>query len=876
MRNVLIILVLLISSPGFGQAILNVKTFGGAMGNGRADDTQAIQKTIDAVSEAGGGTVYFPNGTYRVSPVADSVPIQTICLRIPNNIEIQGESKSKTAIKVIDDAIPYDAIMGAYPSFTAINNFTLHDITINGNGSQNPVTEELLQSGSFHTMVRVFLGNNIMIENCRFTDHKGVWMVAFNGLIDGATVRNCTFDKIGDAEEDWDHSSIYTDGENFRIYNNTFRSRFGAGTFGARTAIETHGKNQYIADNRINGFVNGMNVTGYSPFFDSENQVIINNVFTNVLIGMRLWAGTLAEGVQEIEAKGLKDVLIANNTVRINLVDWTEYEFFNGGSGISFELDNDRPIRDLFLYRNDIVFKNLSALDFGSARFSAGIISGPQFLDPTVEVNDFYIASNNIRNAPGPGISLESVINRASVVNNRIVNPGSNGQALDGFEPFLTGFFLSGSPQQVRINDNRVVDRRSPQLAEYVGIDFSDSRGGSYFFDNADNLSAADGLFVTDETSGPAWKTTPDLPILSFEGDSIAVTASSQVTLTVSFPSSTPTSVRIKVINTNTNVADGLYAVDRTFTLPADVTEYSVNLSLDATELTGDNPPVAVLIQSADYINGRYSLTQLVEDAGNNTINDALAEGIYELHPASAPDKVVETAMQPRNGGNVQQGIDRDQAHQRWQITALENGYYRLVSVANPKQCLDVAGRGITNRTNVQTWRFNSNGQGNQEWKLVLEDAEKGYYSLAPRHTNEQELAMRLDIKYASRTAGTNVWLYRSNGTPAQRFVLEKVDDTNARSGIAARKYEGDEDQHAALRVYPNPASGEGFTVEGLTEGGQVALYDLHGKRIPLQLQTSRRRSWRVRAQRALSPGVYLLKVDFPDGQPYRSKIVIK
>jgi polygalacturonase len=42
---------------------LCVKDFG-AVGDGKTKDTAAIQRTIDATSAAGGGTVYFPRGTY--------------------------------------------------------------------------------------------------------------------------------------------------------------------------------------------------------------------------------------------------------------------------------------------------------------------------------------------------------------------------------------------------------------------------------------------------------------------------------------------------------------------------------------------------------------------------------------------------------------------------------------------------------------------------------------------------------------------------------------------------------------------------------------------------------------------------------------------
>lgn len=45
------------------EAFVNVKSHG-ATGSGNALDTEAIQKAIDACHAQGGGTVYFPNGTY--------------------------------------------------------------------------------------------------------------------------------------------------------------------------------------------------------------------------------------------------------------------------------------------------------------------------------------------------------------------------------------------------------------------------------------------------------------------------------------------------------------------------------------------------------------------------------------------------------------------------------------------------------------------------------------------------------------------------------------------------------------------------------------------------------------------------------------------
>ncbi|HUI07103.1 MAG TPA: glycoside hydrolase family 28 protein [Verrucomicrobiae bacterium] len=46
-----------------GSSVVNVKAFG-AMGDGKTLDTDAINKAIDTAAAAGGGTVYFPAGTY--------------------------------------------------------------------------------------------------------------------------------------------------------------------------------------------------------------------------------------------------------------------------------------------------------------------------------------------------------------------------------------------------------------------------------------------------------------------------------------------------------------------------------------------------------------------------------------------------------------------------------------------------------------------------------------------------------------------------------------------------------------------------------------------------------------------------------------------
>ncbi len=59
----------------------------GAKANGKSDDTAAIQKTLDKAGQAGGGTVYIPCGSYKI----------TAPLHIPDQVTLKGDFTSPTA-----------------------------------------------------------------------------------------------------------------------------------------------------------------------------------------------------------------------------------------------------------------------------------------------------------------------------------------------------------------------------------------------------------------------------------------------------------------------------------------------------------------------------------------------------------------------------------------------------------------------------------------------------------------------------------------------------------------------------------------------------------------------------------------------------------
>src|SRR6058998_3286708 len=73
------------------QTDFDVKAYG-ARGDGSADDTAPIRAAIAAADTAGGGVVWFPRGTYRVTSTLE-VPAAT-----NKEVRLAGESRRDTRI----------------------------------------------------------------------------------------------------------------------------------------------------------------------------------------------------------------------------------------------------------------------------------------------------------------------------------------------------------------------------------------------------------------------------------------------------------------------------------------------------------------------------------------------------------------------------------------------------------------------------------------------------------------------------------------------------------------------------------------------------------------------------------------------------------
>jgi len=111
----------------------------GAVGDGIANDTAAIQAAVDAAEANGGGTVYIPTGTYKI----------TATIEVPFGVSIYGEGASVSVINCINcDGLTFDS-----PTYDSGNMF-YRDFTIDGTGSTGNyvgVVSLLPSGGTFGT-----------------------------------------------------------------------------------------------------------------------------------------------------------------------------------------------------------------------------------------------------------------------------------------------------------------------------------------------------------------------------------------------------------------------------------------------------------------------------------------------------------------------------------------------------------------------------------------------------------------------------------------------------------------------------------------------------------------------------------------------------
>jgi hypothetical protein len=281
-----------ISNPFAGQSsnVFNVKTSYGAVGNGIADDTTAIQNAIAAAAAAAPATVYFPAGTYLVNE----------SLSLGNNVSWLGDGKDTTFIKASSafagDSDTTPLVFAV--EYTPIHNVEIKNITIDANGNLGTrrIFQFRLQDNMKITNSRMswidfpFIGPSFSgTTHLTITDSEfigdGIFLgSASNVSIDGTTFRMT--DYADSAITSWGGENIAVTDNHAEDYDLTspVSDDTGSGRFFTSQSHPDSNRNFYIAENTTTNFSpldNSVDTNqgeqilfevGSSPFFASPTS----------------------------------------------------------------------------------------------------------------------------------------------------------------------------------------------------------------------------------------------------------------------------------------------------------------------------------------------------------------------------------------------------------------------------------------------------------------------------------------------------------------------------------------------------------------------------------------------------------------------------
>jgi hypothetical protein len=461
---VLVFLLMLGGQPPVAAAqtptsIVTVQDYN-ATGDGATDDTVAIVAAFSVVCAAGGGSIYFPAGTYLVNPAAASIPI---C----SNLLVYGPG----TLKVKPDAGNYRAIFAASPEHAPVNNLTFTGIAVDQNTFSNTAATLDVGNVATHQKIwQVWAGTNLHFENMRL-HVSGVNSIDVNGpAISGVYVKGnyIVFQKRA-GQPEFDNSAIYIDGDDFHVTDNTFVS---TAADEARTAIEVHSGSGSVAGNTIDSFTIGMNLVNLT-----SSSVTGNNI-RNAAFGISLWSTAVMDGVT-ISANTIAIAQVTRGTAN----SWGIATFH--GEGINGDFSN------LIVTGNVVVFEQESSSRaiIGSANYGIG-------LQALGNITNTMVFGNEIVRAPVRGIAIGILdgrfgTSRVSVAHNRIVDAGSTFSA--GASWYSAAISMQGNLFSIDVVRNRLDFISSPFIGRYSYWSFENG----YTFTNVvvaeNNATAVEG-----------------------------------------------------------------------------------------------------------------------------------------------------------------------------------------------------------------------------------------------------------------------------------------------------------------------------------------------------------------------------------------------
>ena len=488
----------------------NVKSFG-AVGDGRHDDTAAIQSTVNRVANIPGAVAFFPQGTYLISqPI--TIPSNTSLLGVGAGSAIMGNPliEFPTGLFFVDTGT------------STRQNISIASLTFNGASNLS----------NYLGNIGIFIGyppsqgfNNISVtnsifQNCQIAitvvDHLASGALQSNLTISNNKVYNTTrfgFGEIGNVN-------------NLTISNNTLSNighdpdpsltPWAPGSYWDAIYVQ-NGSDITIADNNISKFGDEGIEVGHYPYApnvpapsdikitnndieqstggnDSGSGILIScaanvNISSNTIKDMNLW------GIHVWDSSYTGDNIPTTNvTIQSNIIEnTTTYE------GIYIDLNNYGavPVNNITVTKNTLT-------DIASTGIEINNNQNTNTNEYTISNNHINNCDGNFINALSGGGSLSGNICNNSQQDGIYTGPGVENMIINGNQILAYGLSQSNRYHGLLLKDGAysVISSNkidSGNIISHTGIDVQ----------NASNTSCEVTNNIISNAATPIYSTSP-------------------------------------------------------------------------------------------------------------------------------------------------------------------------------------------------------------------------------------------------------------------------------------------------------------------------------------------------------------------------------
>lgn len=407
-RCLVIIATISLTSAASRAAVLNVKTFG-ARGDGKTDDTKAIQAAIDAAPVNSINTIYFPRGTYQLrSYKLVRNYLENFFLEIHSNLIFRGETGA--TIRLADHLFDKTDSTANGHLFFGIEMTNVHfkNLLIDMNGANN-----LVPAGGTKNQSAIFIirGKDVSIKNVSIKNNAGRNMIIIMGRGNNILVENSKFINGGhyvgstvSNKHQIDFSFVYCEWDSARVLNNHIEQRdVDIALTSLSGGIELHGSNSRAAGNFIIGCNPGLYIS--SSFHLLENTVVEKNTFRQCIRGISFWVNYPMDRI----------------SIKDNDIELTHFRSWKSYTIHGIETPNGNTWTYDFAHANASTINNLL--------ISGNTISGPTNLNNTDRSAGMVLHSvqnSTIRNNIIKGMNFGGIILQGSKWGSRNVEVSQN------------------------------------------------------------------------------------------------------------------------------------------------------------------------------------------------------------------------------------------------------------------------------------------------------------------------------------------------------------------------------------------------------------------------------------------------------------------